>query len=173
MALDRRTQCQAWNTDHDHQVAAGRARAQAFTTVYQAAAGLASFAAFSARMRASHGSPQLFPHEAAKYVAPQDIRCCAGSLPLPLQRIIHAAWAAGNGWGIDHWLGDPDLRLPLGSLFAQGDYGHTWVAWDVGWLVCAACWLAAFCPLCLSDWIDDHVLVRLPQGLCAGHGGRW
>jgi hypothetical protein len=90
-----------------------------------------------------------------------------------LQSIIHAAWAAGNGWGVDHWLGEPGERLPLGSLFAQGDDGHQWQAWEPGWVVCGVCWLAAFCPVCLPDWLDDAILVRLPQVFCAQHGGRW
>lgn len=173
MAVDRRAQCQAWNADRAHQVAAGQARARGFTHAHQSAAGMTAFQAFSARMRASHGSPQLFPLAAAKYVEPDEIGSFAGALPPALQAIIHAAWAAGNGWGVDHWLGDPGERLPLGSLFAQGDDGHVWRAWESGWVVCTTCWLAAFCPVCLPDWLDDRVLVRLPQVLCLAHGGRW
>ncbi len=168
MTVDRRAQCCAWNADRQHQVMAGRARAHAFTRDYQSAAGHASFAAFSARMRAGNGSPQLFPEAAAKYVAPEQIGSYVGPLPSELQQIIHAAWAAGNGWGIDHWLGEP-----LGSLFAPEDDTHTWQVFAPGWVVCSVCFLAAFCPACFPTWPDDPILPRLPQVLCQAHGGCW
>ncbi len=173
MTVDRRAQCRAWNADRQHQVMAGRARAQAFTRDHQSAAGHASFAAFSARMRAANGSPQLFPEAAARYVDPERIGSCFGPLPSELQQIIHAAWAAGNGWGIDHWLGEPGDALPLGSLFAPGDDTHTWQVFVPGWVVCCVCFLAGICPLCLPQWPDDPILPRLPQVLCQAHGGRW
>ncbi len=171
MNVDRRTRCRMWNADRAHQVAAGKARAKAFTSEYQSAAGSASFIAFSARMRAEHAGVQLFPQEAARYVQPADIRCPYGPLPFVLQQCIHAAWAAGQGWGIDHWLAEPDERLPLGSLFGQTDDEHTWEQVDPTWVRCSVCFLAAFCPGCLPTWPDDAILVRLPQGLCAAHHG--
>lgn len=170
MSIDRRAQCRAWNADHAHQVAAGKTRAQAFTHEYQAAAGMAAFQSFSARMRAEHGSPQLFPQAAARYVAPEQIGAFAGRLPLPLQQIIHAAWAAGYGWGIDHWLGEPDERVPVGSLFALGDE-HAWQGFGSGWFMCQVCHLAAFCPGCLPSWPNNVILCRLPQVLCDQHAG--
>ena len=173
MAIDRRAQCHQWNSDQAHQIAAGKARACSFTHAHQVAAGMASFQAFSARMRAEHGSPQLFPQEAARYVAPEQIRCFAGPLPLSLQRIIHAAWAAGHGGGIDYWLANADAAFPVGSLFGPDDDDHPWAVWEVGWFVCPGCFAAAICPQCLPTWPDDRVLSRLLPVRCDQHSGGW
>jgi hypothetical protein len=148
--------------------------ARAFTLTYQSAAGLASFAAFSARFRADHGSPPLNGEWVRRYVAPDQIRGPLGAaLPAPLQRIIFAGWCAGIPYGITYWLDDPDsvdLReTPVGSLFDPDFAAHQWVAREPGWAMCALCYLAAICPACLPHWADDAILCRLPQVVCKGH----
>jgi hypothetical protein len=167
--------CRAWNADRAHQVAAGKARARAFTPAHQSAAGLASYAAFSARFRADHGSPPLNGDWVRRYVAPDQIRGPLGAaLPAPLQQIIFAGWCAGIPYGIAYWFDDPDavdLRsVPAGSLFDPDFATHQWVAREPGWVMCALCYLAAICPACLPGGADNAILARLPQVVCAGHG---
>jgi hypothetical protein len=167
-----RQQCRHWNADRAHQVMAGKARARQFTPEYQSAAGQASYTAFSVRMRAQHGSPQLWPEAAAKYIAPAEIQFYGLTLPPPLQRIIHAAWCAGHGEPVTYWLDDPNefaTRYPLGSLFDPTMAGHQWTETEPGWHMCANCFIAAFCPICLPGWEQDRVLSCLPQLCCAPH----
>ena len=173
MAIDRRAQCLAWNADHQHQRLAGQARAKTLTHEHQSRAGTASFIAFSVRMRASHGSYQLFPSEGAKYISPSDINLFGQRLPSVLQAVIHQAYVAGHPWGVEYWL------LPLGvepsfadgTLFGELDE-HTWADLVPGWLVCDECWLVAICPVCQPDWWADAVITRLPHALCGTHGGK-
>ncbi len=157
MARDHAAECRTWNADHDHQVQAGHA----------------SFAAFSTRMRAVNGGPQLFPQQAAKYVAPHEIGLMGRRVPPVLQTIIHTAWAHGVGWGVEHWLLPAGATPPPpdGALFAAGSAQHDWRAFAPGWLVCDGCWLAAICPLCQPTWMDDAVVSRLLQALCIQHHG--
>jgi hypothetical protein len=174
MTDQRSSRCRVWNADRAHQVAAGQARARAFTHAYQSAAGLASYAAFSARFRADHGSPPLNGDWVRRYVEPDQIRGPLGAaLPLPLQEIIHAGWSAGIAYGIHYWLDDPDdadLRaVPVGSLFDPEFAAHQWIATAPGWAMCQQCYLAAICPDCLPGWQDDAILARLPQVVCSTH----
>ena len=74
--------CQGWNADRTHQVLAGKARAQQFTTAYQQAAGHAAWDAFSARWRALQDLAPLSAQAGRKYLTP-DLIC--GSLGLELQ----------------------------------------------------------------------------------------
>jgi hypothetical protein len=173
VAIDRAAQCRAWNADHQHQRSAGQARAKQFTPEHQSRAALASYRAFSLRLRAGDGAPQLFPTEASKYLVPADIRLLGGALPPPLQAIILATWTSGKPWGVDYWLLPPgmDPALPDGTLFGAPD-AHEWSDYAPGWLLCAGCWLAAVCPCCQPNWWEDRVLARLPHALCGGHGGK-
>jgi hypothetical protein len=157
MPRDHAAECRAWNADHEHQVMAGDA----------------SFRAFSARMRAVNGETQIFPMQAAKYVSPEQIGYMAHPLPLVLQTIIHTVWSHNIGWGVEHWLLPRDVMPPPpdGSLFADGSEPHEWTDFAPGWLICQTCWLAAICPVCQPNWIDDPILCRLLQALCAAHQG--
>jgi hypothetical protein len=176
MADPRRVaQCRAWNADPAHQVLAGQARAAHFTPDFQARAGEASSAAFSARFRASHGSPPLSAEAVRRYLTSDEVRGPLGlSLPLPLRRIVFAAWCAGQLVGISHWLEDgtsEPASLSLGSLGDSVPGGHVWGPWDTpGWAVCSTCWRAAFCPVCRAGWDTDPILSRLPRRVCARHG---
>jgi hypothetical protein len=111
----RQLQCLGWNTDHDHQVLAGQARAQQFTPEYQQAAAFASWAAFSARWRASQGLGPLSAEAVRKYLTPEQIR---GPLGLPLrpdlQATIYRAWRAGELRHVAAWLGDDPPPDPDG-----------------------------------------------------------
>jgi hypothetical protein len=79
-------QCQDWNADRDHQVAAGHA----------------SFDAISARWRAEQGAPPLFAEAVRKYVLPTMIRGPLGQpLAEELQETIWRAWCAGNSYGVE------------------------------------------------------------------------
>ncbi|MBA3826676.1 MAG: hypothetical protein H0X24_22605 [Ktedonobacterales bacterium] len=173
MAIDRAERCREWNADHHHQQRAGQARAKQFTPAFQSHAGSCSWLAFMARFRASTGSPQHFPQAAARYVVPAQIRTLTGTLPAPLQQIIHTVWSHGMGWGVDHWLLPPDTppASPDGSLFAADREPHEWSDFAPGWLVCQTCWLAGICPTCQPDWWEDAVLAHLPQAVCGAHGG--
>lgn len=102
--LERRIrQCQEWNADHGHQVAAG----------------LASFDAFSARWRAAQGMSPLFVEAVRRYVLPAMIR---GPLGQPLsaeqQEEIWRAWCAGNLQAVEAWFSDDPPPDPDG-LWAQ------------------------------------------------------
>lgn len=115
-ARDRRVaQCQQWNTDASHQVLAGKARAAQFTPESQAAAGHASFEAFSARWRAAQGASPLFAEAVRKYVLPAMIRGPLGQpLPPDLQEEIWRAWCAGNPYGVEVWFSDDPPPDPNG-----------------------------------------------------------
>ena len=98
----RAMQCPEWNADHQHQVLAGQARAQQFTPDYQAAAGHASFDAFSARWRAQQGLCPLSVNHLLLYVAPSDICGPLGQWLSPhVQEAVYAAWAAGDPRSVD------------------------------------------------------------------------
>jgi hypothetical protein len=66
--LWRRLLCQGWNAERAHQVRAGKARAQQFTTAHQRAAGQAAFTAFSARWRAAQGLAPLSAEAVGRYL---------------------------------------------------------------------------------------------------------
>jgi hypothetical protein len=118
--LWRRLQCLGWNADHAHQVRAGKARAQQFSTAHQQAAGFASFAAFSARWRAAQGLAPLSAEAAGKYLTPDQIRGPLG-LPLPgeVQATIYRAWCAGVLVGVLAWCDDDPPPEPDGLWAAQ------------------------------------------------------
>lgn len=93
-----------WNADRAHQVLAGRA----------------SWAAFSARWRASVGLAPLSAEAVRRYVTPAMIRGPAGAfLPERLQVAIYRAWCAGQLVSLEAWL-DEDPPSDPDGLWAEG-----------------------------------------------------
>jgi hypothetical protein len=112
-------QAQRWNADHQHQVLAGKARAQHFTHESQQAAAFSSWDAFSVRWRASQGLRPLSADAVRKYLTPEQIR---GPLGLPLrpelQATIYRGWCAGDLWHVTAWQSEDSPPEPDG-LWAQ------------------------------------------------------
>lgn len=113
--MRRAYQCRTWNADPDHQRQAGHA----------------SFAAFSARWRASSGLVPLSAEAVRRYLTPEHVRGPLGALlPARLRGEIYRAWCAGHLLPVEAWLTDepaPDpegrwaRRAPDGTAGAEGD----------------------------------------------------
>jgi hypothetical protein len=87
--LRRVHQVRQWNADHAHQVMAGHA----------------SFEAFSSRWRAGQGLAPLSAEAVRRYLNPEHIRSALGVvLPAALQETIYRAWCAGELVGVSAWL---------------------------------------------------------------------
>lgn len=98
---DAALRCRAWNADRAHQRAAGQARAATgFTHEHQEAAGHCSFAAFSARYRASQGLRPLSGEWVRRYVTPDMIRLVARALSPEIQQRVWDAWVGGDPRGV-------------------------------------------------------------------------
>ena len=90
-------QVQSWNADHAHQVHAGHA----------------SWAAFSARWRASSGLGPLFAKDVRRYVTPEMIHePCGMALSPELQATIYRSWCGGQLYHVTAWLDDDAEPLP-------------------------------------------------------------
>ncbi len=122
-ARRRREQCHRFNADHGHQVAAGKARASAFTRDHQAQAGHASFSAFSARWRAEQGLPPLCAADARRYVRPEMIRRTGSPLDPGLQRRIYRAWCAGYLFGVLRWIYEPAWAAEVDAAIDRAERG--------------------------------------------------
>ncbi|GEM_PF-6218757 len=137
--------CRQWNADHQHQVEAGKARAQQFTHESQSRAAFARNEQLFARFRAEQGLPPLSAEAVQKYVTPAMIRSICG-LPIPseLQQQIHRAWCAGCPYGVAKWLNDPTF----------GPYIEEWLAREgAGWVQ----------PALLSAPIDENAPALLSR----------
>jgi hypothetical protein len=100
-------QCARWNQDHAHQAAAGHA----------------SWDAFSARWRASSGLAPLSADAACRYVTPAMIRGPLGMLlPERLRQQIHRAWCGGHLFGVDAWLAEEGTPPHPDGLWACHAY---------------------------------------------------
>ena len=121
--LRRMRQVEAWNADHAHQVLAGQARAQEFTSEYQQQAGHASFAAFSARWRAEQGLGPLDAEAVRRYVTPDMIRHLSRPVPPPLQQRIYRAWCAGYLYGVGRWFANPAWAAALDAQLDVAEFG--------------------------------------------------
>jgi hypothetical protein len=120
------TRCKQWNADRDHQRMAGKIRAQAFTSTYQAAAAHAQQTQFSAQWRAEQGLPPLSAEAVRRYLTPEMIR---GPLGRPLDAVlqvrIYRAWCAGYLYGVPLWLNQPTWGDVLEAALDRAEQGMT------------------------------------------------